>query len=188
MLIFYGKKWWLFIIRGLLAILFGALAVIWPELTLRTLILLFGVFVLIDGVFTFIIGLVSSGTNRRWWAELLIGLLDIVIGVLTIVWPEITGMVLLYFIAAWALINGVFGIIAAIQLRRVLTNEWVLILNSVLSIVIGVLFILFPSEGAPSLIWLIGIFAIVFGILDIILGFRLRAYLKQAEDTVGVGR
>jgi uncharacterized membrane protein HdeD (DUF308 family) len=188
MLIFYGKKWWLFIIRGLLAIIFGALAVIWPELTLRTLILLFGVFVLIDGVFTVIIGLVSSGTNRRWWAELLIGLLDIAIGVLTIVWPEITGMVLLYFIAAWALINGVFGIIAAIQLRRVLTNEWVLILNSVLSIVIGVLFILFPSEGALSLIWLIGIFAIVFGILDIILGFRLRTFLKQAEDTVGIGR
>jgi uncharacterized membrane protein HdeD (DUF308 family) len=105
----------------------------------------------------------------------------ILFGVLTFFWPNITALVLLYFIAAWALITGIFEIVAAIQLRRVITGEWALILSGLLSMIFGVLLFVFPGAGAVSLVWLIGIYAILFGITLIILAFRLRSLRQEVE-------
>jgi uncharacterized membrane protein HdeD (DUF308 family) len=143
--------------------------------------LVFGAYALVEGIFAVIAGIAARGYFDRWWAVLLEGMVGIVIGLLTFFWPNITALVLLYFIAAWALITGIFEIVAAIQLRRVITGEWMYILGGLLSIIFGILLFVFPGAGAVSMIWMIGIYAIVFGISLIIFAFRLRGLGHELE-------
>jgi len=177
------KNWWVFGLRGLLSIIFGVLALVWPEITLLTLVTLFGVFVLVDGVLDLLAGFASAESNRRWWVLILEGLVEIGVALMTFFWTDITAIVLLYFIAAWAVLSGLMEIIAAVQLRRMIENEWAMILGGILSIVLGVLLIIFPQAGAVSLTWLIGIFAIIFGILFVILAFQLRKNWRETKRT-----
>jgi uncharacterized membrane protein HdeD (DUF308 family) len=177
----FTRNWWLYAVRGVAAILFGILAFIWPKETILALVLVFGAFALVDGIFTLIAGIASYRYFERWWAVLLEGLAGILIGLLTFFWPNITELALLYLIAVWAIITGIFEIVAAIQLRRVISGEWALILSGLLSIVLGVLLFVFPSAGAVSVVWVIGIYAIVFGIMEIIFAFRLRGLRKEFE-------
>ena len=187
MITMLSRYWWVLALRGLMAIVFGILALLWPQITLLTLIYLFGAYVLLDGIFAVITGIRSYGENERWWAVLLEGLLGIAVGVLAFVWPDVTGLVLLYFIAAWAVITGIFEIFAAIRLRRELTGEWLMVLSGLLSIAFGVALVIFPAAGALALTWLIGAYAIFFGILLIILAFRLRGMRpSEGEALTGV--
>jgi uncharacterized membrane protein HdeD (DUF308 family) len=183
MLAMLSRNWWAFALRGLLAIIFGVLALIWPGATLLTLVLLFGAYTLVDGIFAVIAGIRSYGSNERWWAVLLEGLAGILIGLLTFFWPGVTAFVLLYFIAAWAIVTGILEIIAAIRLREVITGEGWMILSGILSVLFGVLLFVFPSAGALSLVWLIGAYAIVFGVVLLILAFRLRGLRGEAGIT-----
>ena len=164
----------MFALRGLVAVIFGILAFTRPEQALQALVLFFGAYALVDGTLAVFAGIASHRYFERWWAVLLEGVAGVVIGLLTFFWPNLTALVLVYFIAAWALITGIFEIVAAIQLRRVITGEWMLILGGLLSILFGVLLFVFPVAGAVSVIWVIGIYAVVFGISEIILAFRLR--------------
>ncbi len=170
----FAHNWWMYAVRGVVAVIFGVLALIWPGQALQALVLVFGAYALVDGIFAIFAGIAARGSFERWWAMLLEGVAGVVIGLLTFFWPNITALVLLYFIAAWALITGIFEIVAAIQLRRVITGEWMLILGGLLSILFGVLLFVFPGAGAVSVVWMIGIYAIFFGISEIIFAFRLR--------------
>ena len=180
-------NWWLYAVRGLVAVLLGILAFTRPEQALQALVLVFGAFALVDGIFAMFAGIASYGFFDRWWAMLLEGVAGVIIGLLTFFWPNITALVLVYFIAAWALITGIFEIVAAIQLRRLIKDEWMLILGGLLSILFGVLLFVFPVAGAMSVIWMIGIYAIVFGISEIIFAFRLRSLWHDFETTVVPG-
>jgi uncharacterized membrane protein HdeD (DUF308 family) len=168
-----ARNWWIFLVRGILALLFGILALVWPGPTLEALILLFGAFVLVDGVFE-LIHAITRRSSEPWWLDLIQGILGIGVGVLTFVWPNVTGLVLLTFIAVWMILIGVFGILAAIRLRRVIEGEWLLGLNALISLLLGILLIVFPVSGALAVSWLIGIYAVLFGILLIALSLRLR--------------
>ncbi len=179
------RYWWVLALRGVAAIIFGILALVWPEITLLTLILVFGAYVLIDGIFSVIIGIRTYGESERWWASLLAGIAGIIIGILTFLWPDVTGLVLLYFIAAWAIVTGILEIMAAIQLRRVITGEWLMILSGILSVVLGLVLVLFPEAGAIGLIWVIGAYAILFGLLFIFLALRLRSVGRELERGYG---
>jgi uncharacterized membrane protein HdeD (DUF308 family) len=183
MLATLSRYWWVLALRGVVAIIFGVLAVIWPALTLFTLVLLFGAYAFVDGIFAVVAGITSRERDQRWWATVLEGVAGIIFGVLTFVWPGMTALVLLYFIAAWAFVTGILEIVAAVQLRKVITNEWMLILGGIVSIIFGVLLALFPGAGALGLTWMIGIYAIVFGILFIILAFRLRGMAGTTGTT-----
>ncbi len=174
-------NWWLFAVRGALAIVFGVMALIWPEQVKVALVLLFGAYALVDGSFAVIAGIASHRYFERWWAVLLEGVAGILVGVLTFFWPNITGLVLLYFIAAWAVVTGIFEILAAIEFRRVITGEWALILSGLLSILFGVLMFAFPGAGAVSMVWLIGIYAIFFGVGLLIFAIRLRSLGHKVE-------
>jgi uncharacterized membrane protein HdeD (DUF308 family) len=170
----FTHNWWMFALRGLVAVIFSILAFTQPEQALQALVLVFGAFALVDGTLAMFAGIASHRYFERWWAVLLEGLTGVVFGLLTFFWPNITALALLYFIAAWALITGIFEIVAAIQLRRVITGEWMLILGGLLSILFGFLLVVFPGAGALSVVWLIGIYAVIFGISEIVLAFRLR--------------
>jgi uncharacterized membrane protein HdeD (DUF308 family) len=169
-----SRYWWLLALRGLAAILFGILAFIWPQLTLEVLVILFGVYVLIDGVSNVVTGFSQRRTNNRWWVMLLEGLVGILAGILTFVYPGITAILLLYFIAAWAIITGILEIAAAIRLREEITGEWALALSGIASVIFGILLIIFPGTGALAVVWIIGSYAILFGALLIYLAFKVR--------------
>src|SRR5512138_954859 len=182
-----SRNWWLYAVRGVVAIIFGVVALARPEQALQALVLVFGAYAFVDGIFAIFAGIASYRYFDRWWAVLLEGVAGVVIGLLTFFWPSITALVLLYFIAAWALITGIFEIVTAIQLRREITGEWMYILGGLLSIVFGVLLFVFPGAGALSLVWLIGIYAILFGISEIILAFRLNGLQHDFEKAVKSG-
>jgi uncharacterized membrane protein HdeD (DUF308 family) len=176
-----SRDWWHFAVRGVLAIVFGIMALIWPESTKTALVLLFGAFALADGIFTIATGIESRKYFKQWWALLLEGLTGIVIAVLAFVWTDVTALVLLYFIAAWAILTGIFEIMAAIELRNVIVGESVMMLFGLLSIVLGVLLFAFPEAGAVSLAWAIGFYAIIAGIMEIVVAFRLRGLGRELE-------
>ncbi len=184
MLRLLARNWWVLVLRGLAAIILGIMAIVWPDLTLLVLVTLFGVYVLVDGILALIEALATRERNSRWWAVALAGVAGIVLGVLTLAWPGITALVLLYLIAAWAIIEGLLEIVAAIQLRHEIEGEWMMVVSGLLSIVFGVLLMLFPGQGALGLVGVLGIYAIVMGILHIILAFRVRRWAKDVEKDV----
>lgn len=168
------RNWWVFLIRGIAAILFGIIAFIWPGLTLSVLVLMFGVYAIVDGIFAIIAGF--STRVGQWWWMILVGIAGIIAGILTFLWPGVTALVLLYFIAAWAIVMGIFQIAAAIRLRKEIEGEWLLALSGVAAIIFGLFLFLMPGAGALASIWIIGAYAIIFGILMIVLAFRLRGW------------
>jgi uncharacterized membrane protein HdeD (DUF308 family) len=174
MLTMLRKYWWTILLRGIFALLFGIAAFVWPGLTIAFLIALFGAYALLDGIISVIIGIAQYGQQERWWAILLQGIAGIVVGLLTFLWPQVTGLVLLYFIAAWAILIGLFEIMAAIRLRKVIVGEWLLGLAGAISVLFGFTLFLYPAAGALAVIWMIGIFAIVNGLLLIFLSLRIK--------------
>lgn len=170
-----GKNWWVLLLRGLCGIAFGLLAFAWPRITLVSLILLYGAFVGAEG-FLEIIAAIRGGTvASRWWLAFA-GVIALAACAVTFLAPGITALVLLYIIAAWAVAHGIFEVIGAIQLRKLIDNEWLLILSGLLSVAFGLCIFLWPGAGAISLIWLIGAYAIAAGILCVGLSFRLRRH------------
>jgi uncharacterized membrane protein HdeD (DUF308 family) len=170
------RNWWLVALRGLAALLFGALAILKPAATVAALILLFGAYAVVNGVFT-IAAAVANRRGEPHWAWLLIsGVLSVALGVLTLAMPGVTGIVLLYLIATWAIVTGVSEIGTALRLRRVITGEWLLIAGGVASVLFGLLLIAFPGAGALAVILWIGTYAIMIGLLLLALAFRLRSW------------
>jgi uncharacterized membrane protein HdeD (DUF308 family) len=168
-----SRNWWAVSLRGLAGILFGIITFFAPGISLAALVLLFGAYALMDGVLAIVSAVRRRGADR-WWLLLLEGLVGIGAGVLTFLWPAITAIVLLYVIAAWALVTGVFEIAAAIRLRKAITGEWLLALSGIFSVALGVLLVLFPGPGALAVVIWIGAYAFVFGALLFALGLRLR--------------
>jgi uncharacterized membrane protein HdeD (DUF308 family) len=181
MLIMYTSSWWALLLRGIAAIAFGVLAFVWPHITLAALVFLWGAYALVDGVVAISAGVKSHGEHKRWWVLLLEGILSVAAGVLAFVIPGITALVLLLLIAAWAIVTGAFEIGAAIQLRKHITGEWLLALAGVASVLFGFALFLNPGAGALALIWLIGAYAIVFGVILVVLGLRLHSLVRSVD-------
>lgn len=166
------RHWWVVALRGLAAIVFGILTFIWPNISLAVLILFFGAYAIVDGV----LGLYAATQSRgeHVWAPVLEGLLSIAAGLVAFFWPGVTALALLFVIATWAILTGVIEVYAAIRLRRVIDNEWALVLSGVLSVVFGILLLVQPGAGVLTVVWLIGGYAIAFGIAMLVFAFRLR--------------
>src|SRR5881394_4525930 len=169
------RHWWVPVLRGVAAIIFGVIAFTHPVMAAATLVLFFGAWVLVDGVFRVVGAIGHRGSDPDWGFNLIIGILGIIIGFLTFHAPRITVLALVIYIAAWALMIGATEIALAIKLRREVKGEWFLILMGLLSIVFAIMLLWNPLPGALALVWLIASYAIVFGFLGIILGFRLRS-------------
>ncbi|HZQ29402.1 MAG TPA: DUF308 domain-containing protein [Acidimicrobiales bacterium] len=169
-------------VRGGAALLFGFLALVWPGLTLTALVLLYGAFVVVHGVSTLAEVLTHApGTAGRRGPLAFGGIVSVAAGIVTFLWPGITALVLLYIIAAWAVVTGAMEIAAAIELRRVLRREWLLVLGGVLSIAFGIVLVAAPGTGALAVTWLIGWYSVAYGALLVALAVRLRRWQLQAR-------
>src|SRR5689334_9383669 len=166
----FAKNWWVLLIRGLLAVLFGSMAFARPGATLFALVLLYGAYAFVDGVTALSVGV----TSRAGWL-VFSGLAGLAVGIGTFFYPGITAVALFYLIAGWAIVRGIFEIIAGIALRKVISAGWVLALAGVFSIGFGVLFAAYPAPGALALAYLVGAYAVVFGFMMIVLSFLLHA-------------
>ena len=181
MLATLARNWWMFAVRGVAAIIFGVLAFFVPGLTLAVLILFFGAYAIVDGA-AILIGVVRHGREytRHRWAFVLIGILGIIAGIITFFYPGLTALTLLYVVAIWSIVMGITQIVAAIHLRREIKGELWLGLGGVLAIVFGVLLILSPGAGLLALVWLVGIWAIFFGVSSLLLALKLRNLHERA--------
>jgi uncharacterized membrane protein HdeD (DUF308 family) len=171
-----ARNWWLFLLRGVLALIFGVAALAVPEAAFLTLVLVFGAFALVDGVFTLISAFTSNVKSENWWWLILEGAFGVIIGILTVVQPAAMGQAWLLLIAAWAVVTGIFEIITAIRLRKVIEGEFWLILGGLVSVAFGLLVAFYPQSGAIAIGFIIGFYAILFGVFFVMLAFRLRKF------------
>ena len=175
-----ARNWWVVLLRGLVAIFFGVLTWAKPGISLAALVLVFGGFALADGVLALWAAVTGRRHHEDWWVLLLEGLVGIGIGLLTFFAPGLTALAILFYIAVWAIARGVLVILTAIRLRHVIRGELWLMLAGLASVVLGILLMARPGEGALALLWLIAGYAVVFGVLLVMLAFRLRGWGQQA--------
>jgi uncharacterized membrane protein HdeD (DUF308 family) len=176
----FAKHWWVLLIRGILAVLFAIMALATPGLVLTTLVLFYGVYALAEGLTA-----VWIGGSTRSWGLVLGGALSIAAGIYTFIHPGIAGLALLYLIAAWAIVRGIFEIVTAIQFRKEISYEWALVVGGTISIIFGVVFLSNIAAGVLAMAWAIGIYALVFGLTMIFQAFRLRGLPGRIEKLAG---
>lgn len=181
--ILLAKNWWSLVIRGLVAILLGILTLAWPGITVGALVILFAAYAFIDGIVNIAGAWRASQAHERWGVLVIEGLVGIAAGLLTFAWPAITTIVLVYLIAAWAIVTGIFEIMAAIRLRKHISGEWLLALAGVASIVFGVLLMAAPIVGALVIAIWIGVYELMFGGMLVGLGLRLRSWARGRGET-----
>jgi uncharacterized membrane protein HdeD (DUF308 family) len=171
-----AEHWWVLLLRGLVAILFGFVAYEQPGAAIAVLVLLWGAYALVDGIFE-----VIAGVRAKYASLILLGLLGIAAGVVTFLWPGVTAVTLLYIIAFWAIVAGVLQIVAAFRLRREVEGEWLWILSGICMVLLGGMLMRHPEAGAVSVMWLIGSFAMAWGVLLVILAFRLKGHRGKVK-------
>jgi uncharacterized membrane protein HdeD (DUF308 family) len=178
-----SRHWWAFALRGVAAVLFGVLAFVWPGVTLVVLVLLWGAYALLDGVLA-LVAAFRTEHDHRWWL-VFEGIVGIGAGIVTFLYPALTALVLLYIIAAWALLTGVLELVAAVRLRKVIENELWLVLSGIASVLFGIVLLVAPGAGAVAVVWIIAAYSIVFGVLMLALALRLHgmAQRRQAIST-----
>lgn len=176
------RYWWLLVLRGLVSVLFAGFAFLNPHAAFATLVLALGLFLLVDGAAALYLGMRMRGKDAEWWVVVSEGLLGVVLGLLTLANPDITGAGVILFVAVWCLVTGVFEISTAIRLRKEIDNEWLLGIAGAVSVALGLLMLINPTAGALSITLWIGIYALFFGLLLLILGLRVRRVEAQIEE------
>ena len=160
--------------RGIVSVIIGIIAFVWPGVTIGTLIGLFALYALIDGAMNLYLGLGRHLGRNLPWGQLLQGIVGILAGIVTFLWPALTAQLLIFFIGTWAIFNGILQIVAAVRLRKIIRGEWLLALGGAMSIVFGAVVIGRPGVALVGLSWSLGVFAVLSGLLLIALGIRLR--------------
>jgi uncharacterized membrane protein HdeD (DUF308 family) len=174
-----SRYWWMTLIRGALWVLFGLFIFAQPGISLVTLTFTFGIFALMDGVGCIVNAVGGRDEHEHWWLMLLAGIAGVLVGVLTFISPQTTALVLLLYVAGWALATGFLQVVSAIRLRKEIEGEFWLALSGVLTMAFGVLLLTRPAAGALSVLWIIAVYAIAFGALLIGLAFRVRGFANR---------
>ncbi|HEX6535024.1 MAG TPA: DUF308 domain-containing protein [Gemmatimonadaceae bacterium] len=182
-----ARNWWVLAVRGALAVLFGIIAFAWPAVTVAAFVLLFGAYALLDGITALVAAFRPPPSGSRAML-VLCGLLGVAAAIVVFLRPQFSAVVLLVVIAVWAVLTGLAEIGIAIALRKVVTGEWLLALSGVLSVLLGAFLLARPGAGLLGLVWAIAAWAIVYGVMLILLAFRLRAWFRAGGVSFGGGR
>ena len=169
-----ASHWWLFLIRGILAIALGILMPLFPTAAIFTIAILFGAYAFVDGIVAIVAAIRMNHADLSWMWLVLEGFLGIAVGALTFFNPGITALFLVYLFGGWAVATGVLTIVSAIRLRKVISNETLLILLGILSVAAGIVIFWAPIYGVFAIVWTVGVYALLTGIFFIWLAFRLR--------------
>ncbi|MCQ4148747.1 HdeD family acid-resistance protein [Rhodococcus qingshengii] len=178
----YGKEiWWMILIRGIFGVIFGIIALVWPGITVVALVFLFGIYSIADGLITIVRAVRDREHLSSWGWWVFTGVVSVGAGIVALVWPGITALVLLYIIAFYAIMFGIFGIVGAFKMKALPGSSWGwLLAASVLAVIFGIILLIAPGEGIISLIWLLGWYAILFGLFMIVGAFQIRSRAKEA--------
>ena len=168
------RKWWVLLVRGVFGVLIGVLAFARPGLTVLSIVLSWAVFAEADGIAALVLALTGHHPPRSRWALMIAGVVGIAAGLITLASPGIGVVVLLWVVAAWAIGRGAFQVVAALELRRIIEGEWLMIVSGILSVMFGVVVLAEPIYGVRTLAYLIGLYASAVGLLEIALAFRVR--------------
>jgi uncharacterized membrane protein HdeD (DUF308 family) len=174
------RNWWIPVVRGILGIIFGILVFAFPDTAVTLFVYMFGAYMLVDGIVA--LGFAFDVRRGRGWM-ILSGIASIAAGILTFIYPSATAMALVYIVAAWAIVTGIFELVAAIEWRQILPDAWMLGLGGVISIILGVLLFSSPSAGLLAWAWLIGSYAIAYGVLYVVTGIRLKSFQRSQTAT-----
>ncbi|MDB5077895.1 MAG: hypothetical protein JWO42_4074 [Chloroflexi bacterium] len=183
MLDMFRRNWWTFAVQGVAAVIFGILTIIWPGTSLRVMIALFGAFAVVTGVMLAAASFDAARRRLHWGSLLAAGVLGVVVGLVTWFWPGLTALAVLYLVVAWALVTGVLYIVASLEFRDVIQHAWLLTLAGVLSVALAVVLAVDPRSGILSLVWVVGIYAVIGGISALTFAFRLRGQQQSVSST-----
>jgi uncharacterized membrane protein HdeD (DUF308 family) len=178
-----AQRWWAVGLRGILGIIFGLICLLTPGIALRVFVIVFAAYMFIDGVFAIISGIRAARSGESWGLLILEGIVDLAAGVVAILWPALTLVALVWIVAIWAIVSGALMLAAAFSLNLDY-GRWWLALGGIASTIFGILLIIEPFIGAVVLTLWIGAYAVVFGVLLLVLGFQLHskreAQLREA--------
>ncbi|GAA4560908.1 HdeD family acid-resistance protein [Pseudonocardia xishanensis] len=172
--------WWLVLIRAVLLVIFGVVALASPGIALLALVVVFGVYAIMDGITAVYLGIKSRGTERSWGWIVAQGVISVLAGIVALVWPGVTALSLLFVIAFWAIVLGIAGVAEGIRSRRTDDRWGWTVAKGVLDVIFGIVLLVWPASGILALLWVVGIFAVVGGIMLAVLAFRIRALAKAA--------
>ncbi|THV41738.1 HdeD family acid-resistance protein [Glycomyces buryatensis] len=178
MLELLAKNWAWVLARGIITLLFGALAVFWPGITLLALVILFGAYAIVDGITAIVMGM-RKETGRGW--TIFIGVMGVIAGLIALVWPGISALALLYVIAFWALVLGIGYIVKGFGVKGDAGGRWMLVFSGLVGVILGILLLARPGEGAVALVLTIGFLALIWGVITIISSIRLRRLAKELD-------
>ncbi|MFK4446533.1 uncharacterized membrane protein HdeD (DUF308 family) [Caballeronia udeis] len=182
-----GRAWWMLMLRGAAGILFGLLALLWPGLTLLLLVVMFAAYALIGGIAAVSAAIRHRSIRKDWWIPLLLGLCTIAAGLIAVVAPGVTALVLIAVMGANAIVTGVLDVVTGIRLKRRGRTEWLLFVIGILSVLFGIFVLLAPGAGALALVWMISTYAIVTGSLLFVVSLAARngrdAVLRDEQKT-----
>jgi uncharacterized membrane protein HdeD (DUF308 family) len=173
-----SRAWWMLLLRGLATLVFGLLVLTRPGISLASLVLFFGVYLLVSGVIGFFSALFGKPDEDNRWLMMGGAVVSFAIGLLTLYAPGITALGLLFYIAVWAIATGVLEVAAAFRLRKEMQGEWMLVLLGIASIFFGMFLLARPGAGALAILSMLGFFAIVVGLLEIMLAFRVKGVAR----------
>lgn len=178
------RNWWTVMVRGVAALAFGLITLVVPGITLGALLMVFGAFVIVDGLFSLAAGIKASGHRERWESLVVSGVMGLAAGLIALFAPIAAAVGFALLIGVWSLVTGVSQILAAIRLRRVIENEWLMGLGGALSVALGLVFLLLPDVAMLTLVWWVGLFATTSGVMLVALALRLRnAFDKRFGGT-----
>jgi uncharacterized membrane protein HdeD (DUF308 family) len=171
----FSRSWWILLLRGLFAVVLGILVFTRPALTLAVVVKAFGIYALVEGASSLFAAMRGWSYRDDRWLLLLEAAVGIVVGIITLRTPGITAMVLIFFIAIWALGTGVLRIVEAIRLRREISGEVWLVLGGLASVLFALLVLTQPLAGAIVMLRLIAAYALILGMTEVMLAFRLHS-------------